>query len=465
MTVAKMNLPTEHLRIPPHSAEAEQSVLAAIMHYGKQDQQIREAMDMLGPDMFYQAFHVDIFRTIQSLDSTDAVPVADEMVRLNLIEPSMFADVVALAKSSFTKSGLSKYVEIIRERHAQRHIIGLANNVIEQMYNGESADNAIAELTDQAGQLDTSTVYEPTHVSEMVAEWIELADQRATNDERIVGQKTGIKSLDEQIVGIGSTWLFILAGRPSHGKSLFAQLIANNISLEGEVLFMSMEMTNREIMDRFVAMLAKVDPADIRRASLTQEQWARVTVLLKDAKAGRYGLFYDDTPSLSLDQVCARVKSFKRKHPNCKLIQIDYLGLMQTPKADRNDLGVAAITKRLKQLSKEIETPVMLLAQLNREADKAKRPAMHNLADSAAIERDADIVMFTHNLGVAHPDVKVAKGNWILSCGKFRHGPQPSDIYMSIKENDLVEIPEEDFAVIDNLINKPAVKKRGMDIA
>lgn len=465
MTVAKMNIPTENLRIPPHSTEAEQSVLAAIMHYGKQDQQIREAMDMLGPDMFYQAFHVDIFRTIQSLDSTDAVPVADEMVRLNLIEPGMFADVVSLAKSSFTKSGISKYVEIIRERYAQRHIIGLANNVIEQMYNGESADNAIAELTERAGLLDTSTIYEPTHVSEMVAEWIDLADQRANNDERVVGQKTGIKSLDEQIVGIGKTWLFVLAGRPSHGKSLFAQLIANNISLDGEVLFMSMEMTNREIMDRFVAMLAKVDPTDIRRASLTQEQWSRVATLLQDAKSGRYGLFYDDTPSLSLDQVCARAKSFKRKHPNCKLIQIDYLGLMQTPKADRNDLGVAVITKRLKQLSKEIETPVMLLAQLNREADKAKRPAMHNLADSKAIECDADIVMFTHNLGVAHPDIKIAKGNWILSCGKFRHGPQPSDIYMGIKNNELVEISEEDFAVIDNLINQPPARRRGMDLS
>lgn len=463
MTVAKMNLPTEHLRIPPHSAEAEQSVLAAIMHYGKQDQQIREAMDMLGPDMFYQAFHVDIFRTIQSLDSTDAVPVADEMVRLNLIEPSMFADVVALAKSSFTKSGLSKYVEIIRERHAQRHIIGLANNVIEQMYNGESADNAIAELTDRAGQLDTSTVYEPRFVGDMIGDWFDLMERRAKNDPSVIGQKTGIKSLDDQIVGIGSTWLFILAGRPSHGKSLIAQHIANHVSQDGPTLFMSMEMTYQEIMDRVMAMLAHCDPSDVRRGSLHDEDYARASVVLKDLKSGRYGMWYDDTPGLSVDQVCARAKAFKRKHPDCKLIQVDYLGLMQTPKADRNDLGVGKITKRLKQLAKEIDTPIMLLAQLNRDADKARRPAMQNLADSASIERDADYVMFTHNLGVANPEDLKYKGHWALISGKSRHGSAAGDVYLKSDRNRLREMEEQEVHLLLADEHKPK-KSGGFDL-
>ena len=456
----------QNLRVPPHSLEAEQSVLAAVMSYGKTEQDIREAMDMLNSDMFYMSFHQNIYRTIEASNQTDAVALADEMVRTGLLDNSQFADVINLARASFTKAGIKRYVSIIRERHAQRYIIGLAHSAIEQLYSGGNADTTISELVERTGQVDTSAVYEPTYIGDMLEEWVDLAEKRRTNDERVIGQPTGIAGLDEKIVGMGNTWLFILAGRPSHGKSLIAQMVANSVSQDGPVLFMSMEMTKREIMDRVVAMLARVDPADIRRASLTDEDWSRVGIALSEMKSGKYGLYYDDTPSLSLEQVCARAKAFKRKHPNCKLIQIDYLGLMQVPNADRNDLGVGKITKRLKQLAKEIETPIQLLAQLNREADKAKRPAMHNLADSASIERDADIVMFTHNLGVAHPDIKQAKGNWILSCGKFRHGEMPSDIYIQNRFHGLTEISEDDFAIVDNFINGNNVQKKkgGFDL-
>jgi replicative DNA helicase len=453
----------QNLRIPPHSMEAEQSVLAAIMSYGKVEQTIREALDMLSPDMFYTTFHQGIYRTIAKLGETDAIAVADEMVRLNMIEPGQFADVVSLGTSSFTKAGISRYVSIIRDRHAQRYMIGIASNALEQLYAGESADTAISELQERAGMIDTSAVYDPRYIGDMVNGWMDVMEKRALNDESVIGSPTGIDGIDKDIVGLGANWLVVLGGRPSHGKSLIAQHIANTVSRTGEVLFMSMEMSYGEIIDRVISLMAHCDPTEIRRGTLDDYGFARVSEFLKSVTQGNHKLYYDDTPSLTIDQVCARAKAFKRKHPKCKLIQIDYLGLMQTPKAERNDLSIKTITNRLKQLSKEIETPIMLLTQLSREADKAERNAMTHLADSAAIERDADLVIFCRNLGVHNPEIPKLKGHWMINCGKNRHGQMFNDVYLKSHNNQIIEMELNEIAHLFEVDAKKS-NKGGFDL-
>lgn len=436
----------QNLRIPPHSMEAEQSVLAAIMSYGKVEQTIREALDMLSPDMFYTTFHQGIFKTITSINETDAIAVADEMVRLNIIEPGQFADVVSLGTSSFTKAGIARYVGIIRERYAQRYMIGITDNALEQLYAGESADNAINELQERASLIDTSAVYEPRYIADMLGDWIDVMEKRVNNDQSVIGSPTGIEGIDKDIVGLGSNWLVVLGGRPSHGKSLIAQHMANHISTTGDVLFMSMEMSYGEIMDRVMSLMAHCDPSELRRGSLKDEDWARASNFMMALKQGKHKLYYDDTPSLTIDQICARAKAFKRKHPQCNLIQIDYLGLMQTPKAERNDLSIKTITNRLKQLSKEIDVAIMLLTQLSREADKAERNAMNHLADSSAIERDADLVIFCRNLGVHNPEVPALRGKWLLNCGKNRHGQMFNDVYLKSQNNQILEMEMQEIA-------------------
>lgn len=453
----------QNLRVPPHSLEAEQSVLAAIMAYGKVEQDIREAMDMLSPDMFYNTFHQDIYRTITNMGETDAVALADEMVRLKIVEQQQFADVVGLAASSFTKAGISRYVNIIRERHAQRYMIDLAHNALEQMYNGESAEGAMSELSERASLIDTSTVYEPRYIGDMVGEWVDVMEKRANNDQSVIGVPTGIEGIDKDIVGLGANWLIVLGGRPSHGKSLVAQHIANSVSTQGEVLFMSMEMSYGEIMDRVISLMSHCDPTEIRRGTLEEHDFARVSEFLKRIKADNYKLYYDDTPSLTIDQVCARAKAFKRKRPNCKLIQIDYLGLMQTPKAERNDLSIKTITNRLKQLTKEIGVPIMLLTQLSREADKAERNAMNHLADSSAIERDADLVIFCRNLGVHSPQIPKLKGHWMINCGKNRHGPMFNDVYLKSLNNRIIEMNLDEIAHLMEVDAKKS-NKGGFDL-
>ena len=457
------NLQPQNLRVPPHSLEAEQSVLAAIMAYGKAEQDIREAMDMLSPDMFYTTFHQGIYRTIATLGETDAIAVADEMVRLNMIESAQFADVVSLGTSSFTKAGISRYVSIIRERHAQRYMIGVASTALDQLYAGESADTTISELQERAGMIDTSAVYEPRYVADMLTEWVDTMEKRVNNDESVIGAPTGIEGIDKDIVGLGENWLVILGGRPSHGKSLIAQHMANHISMSGEVLFMSMEMSYGEIMDRVMSLLAHCGPSDLRRGTISDEDWYKVSQFMSDLKQGKHKLYYDDTPSLTIDQVCARAKAFKRKHPKCKLIQIDYLGLMQTPKAERNDLSIKTITNRLKQLSKEIATPIMLLTQLSRDADRAARPAMTHLADSAAIERDADLVIFCRNLGVHNPEIPALKGHWLLNCGKNRHGQMFNDVYLKSHKNQIIEMEMQEIAHLFEVDAKKS-NKGGFDL-
>jgi replicative DNA helicase len=297
----------------------------------------------------------------------------------------------------------------------------------------------------------------------MVDEWMDVMEKRALNDESVIGSPTGIAGIDKDIVGLGANWLVVLGGRPSHGKSLIAQHIANTVSTTGEVLFMSMEMSYGEIMDRVISLMAHCDPSEMRRGTLDDYDFARVSEFLKSVRSDDYKLYYDDTPSLTIDQVCARAKAFKRKHPNCKLIQIDYLGLMQTPKAERNDLSIKTITNRLKQLSKEIGVPVMLLTQLSREADKAERNAMNHLADSSAIERDADLVIFCRNLGVHSPDIPKLKGHWMINCGKNRHGPMFNDVYLKSENNRIIEMELKDIAHLME-VDAKKTSKGGFDL-
>ena len=429
---------TENLRVPPHSAAAEQSFLGAVMRYGIEDQRIRESMDIVSPDMLYLASHQDVYRTICETKITDAVALADEMQKRERLQNLQWADVVAMSQSVFTIQGVESYAKNIKQYHSQRSLIAICNNVIEQSYSGEAPEEAITQLNDQLSQIDTHTVYQPKYVYELVEGWVDELERRAKGDPDAIGQKTGIPSLDDSITGIGKSWLFILGGRPSHGKSLIAQHIANHVCRDGEVLFMSLEMTYKEIINRVMSLLSHIDGSSIRKGTLTEHDYAAAADIMARMKQGEFKLYYDETPGLSVEQVCARAKAFKRRNPNCKLIQIDYLGLMKTPQADRNDLGVGKITKRLKQLAKEIETPIMLLAQLNREADKTDRPQMRNLADSASIERDADYVMFTHSLEVAHAEVEKYKGHWQLICGKNRHGSMTKDIVLKRSENNAI---------------------------
>lgn len=416
--------------IPPHSPEAEQGAIAAILQFGKTDQATRELMDSVTSEMFYNRTNRDLYALLEKQVSFSYVTLMDDIKNNKLSGIQIDITYVLGLKNSFaSKQQMPHYAAIINERFNQRQLIYIADNIMEQAYAKVSSDQIRETLNSVLAGIESPSSYEPTHLSDFASEWINVMEKRITNDQAIVGIKTGLAELDNQIVGIGNSWLFVLAGRPSHGKSLVAQLIGNYVARTRPNIFFSMEMTELEIMDRTMGLIADIAPNNIRQGDLTDKEWSKASQVIKSLKDNTLQFYIDTTPSLSIHQICARAKAFKRKYPNAGLIQIDYLGLMEKPSADRNDLAIAEITRRLKQLAKEIQTPIMLLVQCNRAADKAKRLTMSNLADAASIERDADLVLFTHREEVSDPETH-KKGIIEITCGKFRHGTLDRDVLL-----------------------------------
>lgn len=419
---------------PPYSIEAEQGAIASILQFGKTEQAVREMMDTISADMIYNATNRELYAFLENQESPSYITLMDDVRNNNLggiqIDIGYIAD---LKKSYVSKNQIPQYSAIIGERFNQRELIRIADNIMQQAYAKVPSTEIQETLTSVLAGIESPSAYIPKHLAEYASEWMDVMEKRTQSDPSVIGVKTGLTELDNQIVGIGNTWLCVLAGRPSHGKSLVAQLIGNYISYNRPIMFFSMEMTEQEIMDRTMGLVADIAPNSIRQGDLTDTEWHKAGEVVKALKTNAMKFYIDTTPSLSIHQICARVKAFKRRYPNAGLIQIDYLGLMEKPKSDRNDLAIAEITRKLKQLAKEIEIPILLLVQCNRAADTAKRLTMSNLADAASIERDADLVLFTHREEVSDPDTH-KKGIIEITGGKFRHGTLDRDVLIERSE-------------------------------
>lgn len=463
MIANKQVLPVmETIKKPPMSIEAELAAIGAILQNGKTHQLVREALDIITPEMFYLSTHQTIMRTITKMDEVDPMLVADELERIGVIPQEIqFADLMDIARSAHTTANLLAYAKTIKERYNLRASIEIYNNAIEQAYASENSQEIITQLIEQLAKIESAATYEPKHISAKIDDWINIMERRCTNDESAIGVKTGIHALDDQITGIGSNWLVVLAGRPSMGKTLVAQLIQSHIAKRGETLFFSMEMSSDEIMDRYVGLLAGISPKDLRMGALSEDQWPKVHALIDHMRSNRLKLHYDETAGLSVEQICARAKAAKKRYPNLAIITIDYLGLMQMPKAERDDIALGMITRRLKQLAKEINTPILLLAQANRGTDSAKRPQMQNLKGSSAIEADADLVLFVHRDEVANPE-SVWKGTTEIIPAKFRHGSIEHDVYLTKTENGFRCLTSDEIQDRENRESKPA--SRGFDL-
>ena len=419
------------LNEPAHSLEAEQTIIASILQYGKTEQAIRECIDTVTPEMFYFASNREIYEVCKSLEVVDYGLVIDQLKRNAKAQNEVFdyEAVVKFKRAYSTHRNLKPYINLIVETHTQRQLASIAYEITQLSCNKVKPVEIVDYIHKQLSDLDVSTNYELRNMQDALMNYFPVLQERSNPQKSATGIKTGIDDLDRQIIGLGKSWLFVLAGRPSHGKSLIAQLIGNHISRTAPTFFISMEMEEAEVCDRLMGLEGGIAPSSLRSGLLTDIEFSRVSEITKDVKSRRINQYIDTTPNLSLQQIRARCLKFKKTHPNGGLIQIDYLGLMKKGNYERNDLAIAELTTGLKSLAKEIQIPIMLLVQLNRAADTARRLTMSNLADSASIERDADLVLFAHREEVANPDTE-NKGVIELIAGKFRHDSQIEDVYL-----------------------------------
>jgi replicative DNA helicase len=423
----------EKLKIPPHSIEAEQSVLGSMLIAPDSWDKVAEVV--IEQD-FYNRSHQVIFRGIIRLLSAsqpvDLITVSEELEKHGeLEEAGGFAYLGELAKNTPSAANVVAYAEIIRERAVTRELIGVAHQIADVGYNPEGRSSS--DLLDMAeskvfeiAEKRTNNTEGPKNVESVLGKTIDRLETLLKTNKEVTGVSTGFTDLNKKTSGLQPSDLIIVAARPSMGKTTFAMNLCENAMLSEDkpVLVFSLEMPSEQIMMRMLASLSRVDQTKIRTAQLDDEDWARISntmAMLKD----KDNLFIDDSSALTPMELRTRARKLAREKGGISLIMIDYLQLMRVPGLSENrTLEIAEISRSLKALAKELEVPVVALSQLNRSLEQRadKRPINSDLRESGSIEQDADLIMFIYRDEVYNEN-STEKGISEIILGKQRNGP------------------------------------------
>jgi replicative DNA helicase len=425
--------PIEKLNIPPHSIEAEQSVLGSLMISPDAWDKVA---DVLIESDFYNRSHriiyASIIRLINANQSVDTVTVKDELSLHNQLEDAGgFVYLIELAKNTPSASNIGAYAHSIREKAIVRELIGVAHDIAEVGFNPEGRDSKdvldfaetkvfeIAEKRTAAGE-------GPVDVKSVLKKTVDRLDELVKQDNEVTGVSTGFNDLDKKTSGLQRSDLIIVAARPSMGKTTFAMNLCENAMMmqDKPVLVFSLEMPAEQIMMRMLASLSRVDQTKIRTAKLDDTDWVKLQQTMQNLHK-RDNLFIDDSSGLTPMELRTRARKLAREKGGIAMIMIDYLQLMRVPSlSDNRTLEIAEISRSLKALAKELQVPVVALSQLNRglEQRSDKRPINSDLRESGSIEQDADLIMFIYRDEVYHENSEY-KGIAEIIIGKQRNGP------------------------------------------
>lgn len=422
----------ESLKIPPHSIEAEQSVLGGLMLDNEAWMVIG---DKISETDFYRQDHRLIFRAIAYLASQqrplDVITLSEWLKENRSLEDAGgLAYLATMAKDTPSAANINAYADIVREKSILRQLISVGTDITDSGYNTEGRDSR--ELLDQAerkvfeiaeqGARNTKSFRDLKSLMKVTLERIEeLSKLNST----ITGVSTGYTDLDEMTSGLQKGDLVIVAGRPSMGKTTFSMNIAEYAAAHKKlpVAVFSMEMPAEQLTLRLLSSMGRVDQHRVRTGQLTDEDWPRIATAVKIF--ADVPMFIDDSPALSPNEVRARSRRLVREHGQLGLIVLDYLQLMQgNGKSENRTNEVSEISRSLKALAKELSTPIIVLSQLNRSLEQRpnKRPVMSDLRESGAIEQDADVIMFVYRDEVYNPD-SAEKGSAEIIIAKQRNGP------------------------------------------
>jgi replicative DNA helicase len=419
------------LKVPPHSAQAEQAVLGGLM---LDNTAWDKVADRVSDEDFYRRDHRLIFQAIARLaDSNspfDAVTLSEWLEKNQQLEEAGGLTVLgSLVQSTPSAANIQAYADIVRERSILRQLISIGNDIAGSAYITEGRSSA--ELLESAEQQVFQIAEQGKRgkrgfrkIQSLLGATLDRIDELFQQDEPITGVPTGFTDLDEMTAGLQPSDLVIVAGRPSMGKTTLAMNFAENAAIRHQlpVAIFSMEMPGEQIALRMLSSLGHIDQHKIRTGKLDDDDWPRLTSavsLLDNAP-----LFIDDTPALSPSEMRARARRLKREH-DLGLIVIDYLQLMQVPGSKENRTNeISEISRNLKALAKELEVPVVALSQLNRGLEQRtdKRPVMSDLRESGAIEQDADVIVFIYRDEVYNQE-SPQKGIAEIIIGKQRNGP------------------------------------------
>jgi len=322
------------------------------------------------------------------------------------------------------------YAAIVRDKALLRSMIDAGTDILRDAYDASDEPRQLLARAEEKifSILERRSSAEAKPIQSVLEEVMVRMDARMKHEHTIGGVETGFTDLDQLCGGLHNSELVILAARPSMGKTAFAMNIAEHaaINLKQPVLFVSLEMAALELADRLLCSAAQVNGHRLRNGTISQEDRRRL--VQKSSEIGSAPLFIDDTPSRTLTEIAAVARRLKRKQ-GLSMIVIDYLQLIEpdNPRDPRQE-QVARIARRLKGMSRELDIPVLCLAQLNRQAEVSRdnRPRLNHLRESGAIEQDADVVMFVHReeyYQTNDEDRERVRGQAEIIIAKQRNGP------------------------------------------
>jgi replicative DNA helicase len=424
----------DSLKVPPHSLEAEQSVLGALLLDNSASDRVG---DLLQEADFYSEAHRLIYRHINALvvdgKPADVVTLAealDSVKRLDYV--GGLAYLGGLVQGVPTAANVRRYAEIVRERSVLRSLAGVAAEIADLAFSpqgrsaGEILDDAegkVFHIAEQGARGQQAFKSIQPLLTEVVERIEELYARENPSD--VTGVPTGFTDLDRMTSGLQPGDLVIIAGRPSMGKTAFALNIGEHVALAAKkpVAVFSMEMGATQLAMRMIGSVGRLDQHKLRTGRLANEDWERLSSAL--GRLSEAQIWIDESPSLNPLELRSRARRLHRQTGELGAIVVDYLQLMQSSgQGENRATEISEISRSLKALAKELHVPVLALSQLNRSLEQRpnKRPVMSDLRESGAIEQDADVILFIYRDEVYNPETQ-DKGIAEIIIGKQRNGP------------------------------------------
>ncbi|MBN2647588.1 MAG: replicative DNA helicase [Thiotrichales bacterium] len=438
-------------KVPPHSLDAEQSVLAGLM---LSNDRLDDVQAVVNTADFYTKQHQAIFEVIVELNQNskpfDLVSVVNQLQSKGTLDLAGNREyLVELVKNTPSATNILYYAQLVRDKAILRNLISATNEVAQTAYfpKGKDvreildlAESKILEIAEHGEGRERQ--YKTMHT--LLTSALNKIDELFNTEGHITGQETHLTDFDALTAGLQNGDLIIVAGRPSMGKTTFSMNMAENIATKNgtPVAVFSMEMPGESLAMRMISSIGRIDASRMRTGKLKQEDWPKLNKAVNILSKAK--IFIDDTPALMITELRARarridkdIRDLQRKEAQqagqadlekhvtgLGLIVVDYLQLMRGSANVENRVNeISEISRGLKALAKELNVPVIALSQLNRSLEQRpnKRPVMSDLRESGAIEQDADLIIFIYRDEVYHPESE-DKGVAEIILGKHRNG-------------------------------------------
>ena len=416
-------------RVPPHSEEAEQSVIGSILI---DHDAVGVAAENLKPEDFYNLRHKEIFEAILDLyhagRAVDLVTLKSQLEQRGKLEAAGDMKYLSQVATAVPNSvHIRQYVKIVKDKALYRRFIQLGNQVLQQSFTtetpieqlSESVEKQVFSILQNRGSQDFS------HIKDVLMESFDDIEKIAANGGTVAGISTGFVDLDQKTAGLQPSDLVIVGARPAMGKTAFGLNLVQNAAVKGgkTCAVFNLEMSKKQIVNRMLACEAGVSMEHIRSGNMTDQDWEKLVEAL--GPLSEAPIYIDDTGGITFSEVRSKCRKLKIEH-GLDLVMIDYLQLMSGSgrAGDNRQQEISEISRGLKMMARELDVPVIALSQLSRtlESRADHRPMMSDLRESGAIEQDADVIIFLYRDEYYHPDSE-DKNIAEIIIGKQRNGP------------------------------------------